>query len=66
MGEATRIGGVKMPRREVAIKSKILYDILDWLADNDDFDTLMCIQEWVNDNFHVVDDDMETGHLEWQ
>jgi len=64
-----------MPRKEVADRVKVVYDMLEWMTGTDDFDTLMCIQEWVNDNFHAADfrvigypDDyeLEDVHLEWE
>ncbi len=64
-----------MPRREVAAGVRIVYDMLDWLRETDDFDTLMCIQEWVNDNFYLTnykiigvgdDAEIDEGRLEWQ
>lgn len=48
-----------MPRKEVADRAKTLYDMLDWLVDTDDFDNIMCLHEWVNDNFEV--DEYEVG-----
>lgn len=64
-----------MPRKEVDDRLKTVYDLLDWLGYSDDFDVLMCVQEWVNDNFCVAefrvtgshdDHELEDVSLGWQ